>query len=135
MHMIRANDVAYDRLKVFLEKNQLVDKVNLLKNGYVVEIQDKIEGCFILEKMCEGEGEYWLKQLFITKEHAAMLPVLLEAILTLAKQQQAIMVYVHSYQPVVDLLLEALQFHPQKEKVFVDKQTITKGNWWSYSVS
>lgn len=133
MHMIRAHDVSYDRLKVFLEKNQTVDKVNLLKNGYVVEIQDEIEGCFILEMM--REGEYWLKQLFITKEHAAMLPVLLEAILTLAKQQRAIVVYVHSYQPVVDILLEALQFHPQKEKDFVDKHEINKGNWWSYSVS
>lgn len=133
MHMIRAYDVSYDQLKRFLEKNKTVDKNNLFKNGYVVEIQHKIEGCFILEMM--DEGEYWLKQLFITKEHAAMLPVLLEAILTLAKQQEAIVVYVHSQQPVVDLLLEALQFHPQGENAFVDKYPASKGNWWSYDVS
>lgn len=133
MHLVRAHDISYDRLNAFLQKNQTVDKVNLLKNGYVVEIEDKIEGCFILEKL--EKETFWLKQLFITKAHASMLPVLLEAILTLAKQQEATIVYVHSQQPVVDLLLEALQFHPQKERTPVDKQTVNNGNWWSYNVS
>lgn len=133
MHLIRAFETSNEQLEAFLEKNKGVDKDSLLKMGYVVEIAEKIEGCFILEAV--EEDVYWLKQLYITKEHTPMLPVLLEAILTLAKKQQAISVYVHSHQPVVDLLLEALQFHPQKEKVFVDKPPINKGNWWTYSVS
>lgn len=133
MHFIRAFEASKEQLDAFLEKNNDVDKDSLLRTGYVVKIQDKIEGCFILEAM--GNDEFWLKRLYITKAHAAMLPVLLETILTLAKQQQAASVNVHSHQPVVDLLLEALQFHPQKEKKFVDKHPISRGNWWTYSVS
>lgn len=133
MHFIRAFEVSKKQLDAFLEKNKGVDKDSLLRTGYVVKIEDEIEGCFILDAM--ENNEFWLKRLYITKTHAAMLPVLLETILTLAKQQQATSVNVHSHQPVVDLLLEALQFHPQKEKNFVDKHPINKGNWWTYSVS
>lgn len=133
MRIIRAFETAEEQLEAFLENNRNLDKENLLKKGYVVEIKDNIEGCFILEKM--ENQVYWLKQLYITKPKAAHLPVLLEAILTLAKRQQAKSVRVQSHQPVVDLLLEALQFHPQKEGISVDNHSANKGNWWTYSVS
>lgn len=133
MQLIRAFDTSEEQLEIFLKNNRNLDKERLLEKGYAVEIKGNIEGCFILEMM--EERVYWLKQLYITKTNAAHLPVLLEAILTLAKQQQAKSVHVQSHQPVVDILLEALQFHPQKEKDFVDKHKINKGNWWSYSVS
>ncbi|PAV31371.1 hypothetical protein CIL05_01580 [Virgibacillus profundi] len=133
MKLIPAYQASENQIDQFLHKNQNVEKDSLLQMGYVVEIQDQIEGCFILEAM--DEGVYWLKQLYITKSEAAKLPILLESILTLAKKQQAKRVYVHSHQPVVDILLEALQFRPQKEKVFVDKYNADQGSWWSYSVS
>jgi hypothetical protein len=63
------------------------------------------------------------------------LPFLIEGILTLAKEHEVKGVYVHSHQPTVDIILEALQFHPQKEHVLVDKYPVTHGNWWSYRVS
>lgn len=133
MKLIPASGVSEVKINQFLEKNSSVVKDSLLQTGYVVEINEQIEGCFILETM--EEGIYWLKQLYITQSEAGKLPVLLESILTLAKQQQAKRVYVHSHQPVVNILLEALQFHPQKENVFVDKYNVDKGSWWAYHVS
>ncbi|MED4475656.1 hypothetical protein [Oceanobacillus caeni] len=90
--------------------------------------------CFILDEMDEKDA-YWLKQLYITRTEANKLPVLLESILTIAKSLKAKSVYVHSHQPVVDILLEALQFHPQKDASFVDKYPLKKGSWWTYNVS
>lgn len=133
MNLIQANKVSQEKLDYFLQSNPHMNKCSLLQKGYVVEIKGKIEGCFMLEEM--EEGTYWLKQLYITQSEAAVLPVLLESILTMAKQQLAKRVYVHSHQPVVDILLEALQFHPQKERAFVNKIDQKDGNWWLYHVS
>lgn len=133
MNLIRANQVSVEKMEAFLMNNENVKKDGLMKHGYVVELNDKIEGCFVLEEM--DNEMYWLKQLYITKNEAAKLPVLLESILVLAKEQHAKKVYVHSHQPVVDIILDALQFHPQKGKLFVDKHTNQEGNWWSYQVS
>ncbi|MFD1172499.1 GNAT family N-acetyltransferase [Oceanobacillus picturae] len=133
MNLIPANQMDMKKVEQFLEKNEGINKASLVRAGYVVEVSGEIVGCFSLETM--EEGIYWLKQLYINQTNASKLPVLLEAILTLAKQQQAKSVYVHSHQPVVDILLEALQFHPQKEKMFVDKYKRDEGNWWLYHVS
>lgn len=133
MNLIQANRVSEEKLDHFLKNNQTVNGDSLLQMGYVVEVQEQIEGCFVLEAM--DDYIYWLKQLYITKSEAAKLPVLLETILNLAKEQQAKTVYVHSHQPVVDIILESLQFHPQQEDIFVDKHESREGNWWFYSVS
>ncbi|WP_010648379.1 hypothetical protein [Oceanobacillus massiliensis] len=133
MKIIPAKDASYVQLEAFFEKNVNVNKKQVYEKGYVVEIKQKIEGCFVLEQV--EENIYWLKQLYITQTEAGRLPFLLESILTLAKQQNAKSVYVHSHQPVVDILLEALQFHPQKEHMFEDKYPTNKGSWWAYNVS
>ena len=133
MRLIRANQVSVEKMEEFLMHNENVKKDGLMKHGYVMELNGKIEGCFVLEEM--DNEMYWLKQLYITKNEAARLPVLLESILVLAKEQHAKTVYVHSHQPVVDIILDALQFHPQKEDSFVDKYEKQEGNWWSYQVS
>lgn len=128
-----AKHTTYNQLEEFFSKNVNVDKNSVFQKGYVVEINNKIEGCFILDQI--EANNYWLKQLYITQSEAAKLPLLLETILTLAKKQNAKSVYVHSHQPVVDILLEALQFHPQKEPLLVGKYPVGKGNWWAYNVS
>lgn len=133
MNLIRANQASKKHVAHFLETNDGIDKDALLDKGYVMVVDEKIEGCFIVEQV-DG-GFHWLKQLYITKSKANTLPFLLESILALAKKQEAKGVYVHSHQPTVDIILEALQFHPQKERVLVDKYPVTHGNWWSYSVS
>ncbi|WP_249869333.1 hypothetical protein [Oceanobacillus saliphilus] len=133
MKIILAKEASYVQLEEFFGKNANVDKQSVYHHGYVVEINNKIEGCFILDDV--KADIFWLKQLYITQSEAGRLPILLEAILTLAKQRHAKSVYVHSHQPVVDILLEALQFHPQKESMFEDKYPVTKGSWWAYNVS
>ncbi|RLL42896.1 hypothetical protein D8M04_15215 [Oceanobacillus piezotolerans] len=134
MRILPACEAPFDKLEAFLRNNEGLDRTSLTAKGYVVEIKDKIEGCFVLEEVEENKV-YWLKQLYITRTEANKLPVLVETILALAKTKQAKRVYVHSHQPIVDLLLQALQFHPQKEVSFVDKHPESKGNWWSYQVS
>ncbi|MGP4106170.1 GNAT family N-acetyltransferase [Virgibacillus sp. L01] len=133
MKLIAANQTSQEKLENFLKSNDNVEQDLLKKKGYVVEIEDNIQGCFILDSI--EEGIYWLKQLYITKDYAKSLPVLLEAILAMAKEKQAKKVFVHSHQPMVDVLLEALQFYPQKENDLVDKSPIDKGSWWTYNVS
>ncbi|MGM8364768.1 hypothetical protein ACLIBG_04700 [Virgibacillus sp. W0181] len=133
MNIMPANRASENTLAHFLDRNKDIKKESLLYSGYVVEVEGAIEGCFSLEQM--EEGIFWLKQLYITQTHAARLPYLLEGILTLVKRKQAKVIYVHSHQPVIDLLLEALQFNPQKESVFSEEYPITQGNWWSYKVS
>lgn len=133
MKLIHAKEVELDRINAFLRTTGQVDKESLLKDGYVIEVAGSIQGSFILAAV--DDGVFWLKQLYIAKESANSLPAILETILVLAKMKQAKKVYVHSHQPLVDILLGALQFHPQKEALEVSHVERKKGNWWAYEVS
>lgn len=133
MKIVPVKHANYDKLKSFLEVNESLDRRLLFNQGYVVEIDGKIEGSFLFDEL--NQHDLWLKQLYITSDKAQSLPVLLEMILQIAKQKEAKTVYVHSHQPVVDILLEALQFQPEKNnEIFAGKPAI-KGCWWSYEVS
>ncbi|MFC4558089.1 hypothetical protein ACFO3D_07685 [Virgibacillus kekensis] len=133
MKLIPANQASEEKLECFFQSNPEVKTDLLLQIGYIVELNDKIEGCFVLDSF--DDEIYWLKQLYVTKNAAALLPVLVESVLALAKKQEAREVFVHSHQPMVDVLLESLQFYPQKDSVLVDKYPAKSGNWWSYQVS
>lgn len=133
MELILAKDVSHGRLDPFLESNPDVDKFLLIDEGYVVLIDEQIEGCFIVNKM--DNGIHWLKKLHVTKRAAQGLPVIIESILTIAKENQATCLYVHSQQPLVDILLESLQFRPQKDAATVNIPARENGNWWAYHVS
>lgn len=133
MKLLLASEVPKEKLDKFLQTTDQVDGKSLLNDGYVVEIANEIKGCFVLSSV--EVGVFWLKQLYIAKEAAQNLPVLLESIIVLAKTKEAKKVYVHSHQPVVDILLGALQFHPQKEALKVNNLNRKDGNWWAYEVS
>lgn len=133
MKLLIASDVPKDKMDEFLSTTDQVNKESLLKDGYVVEIGNEIKGCFVLSTV--EDGMFWLKQLYIAKEEAQKLPVLLETIIVLAKTKEAKKVYVHSHQPVVDILLGAMQFRPDKEVSGMLKLDQRKGNWWAYEVS
>jgi N-acetylglutamate synthase-like GNAT family acetyltransferase len=133
MKCIHASEVNQALLQQFLDANQAIKQASLLEHGYVVEWQDKIIGCFELEKV--EHRVYWLKQLYIIQSEAGKLPVLLEYILLFAKQQYAKLIYAHSEQPVTDLLLHSLQFSLQTEQLDLLRNKMKKGNWWSYKVS
>ncbi|HIS27927.1 MAG TPA: hypothetical protein IAA78_00565 [Candidatus Avamphibacillus intestinigallinarum] len=134
MNLVRINEVPYDKLETFIMNNQHINSVRLQKAGYAVLKDDCMIGCFILESIDAGDS-YWLQQLFIEKKEAAKLPVLIETILTLAREKEAKRVHVHSHQPVVDVLLEALQFNPQTLHHSLTVQHDIEGQWWTYQVS
>src|SRR5690625_7712345 len=132
MNIIEASKVTKERLEQFLENNNQLDISSLLKTGYVVEYGDRIIGCFELALI--ENGAFWLKQLYIIRNEAIKLPVLLEFILVFAKQKEAKVVYAHSEQPVTDLLLESLSFSLQTHhSLQLQKAVNRKGHWWSYS--
>lgn len=133
MKVMPVKQATYEQLEDFLMRNERIDKPLLFDKGFVVEIGGQIEASFILDEL--ESGGCWLKQLYITQSHAAKLPVLLEMILQIARKQDAKVVYVHSHQPVVDILLESLDFQPEKNKQIVPAKAITSGCWWSYEVS
>jgi len=132
MELIRANQSVYEDLNAFLLKNETIDARSLANSGYVIQVDREIVGCFVLEMIETNDS--WLKQLYITKDHAAKLPVLLEAISNLARQQQSKYIHIHSHQPVVDLLLESLQFYPQQDANFQLESPGPQGNWWTQEV-
>lgn len=134
MKLIRINQIPYNILQEFLLKNPNIKGKDLLKSGYGVVKSDEMIGCFVLESMNEGDS-CWLQKLYITQSETKKLPVLIESILALAKRQEAKRVHVHSHQPVVDILLEALQFSPQRTREYVPMNTMITGNWWTYQVS
>ncbi|MDY0404552.1 hypothetical protein P5G51_003235 [Virgibacillus sp. 179-BFC.A HS] len=133
MKIVAAYRIPKPEIDQFLQTTDKVNKENLLENGYVLVIGDKIKGCFILQPV---EPEiYWLKQLHIAPEAAGKLPVLLETIVQMTKEKQAEKLYVQSHQPVVDILLDALQFYPQKQGIQQVNKQKNGGKWWAYKVS
>jgi hypothetical protein len=133
MKVMPVSQAEYTKLEDYLERNEKIDARLLANKGYVVEIGGGIEASFVLEEI--ELNNFWLKQLYITQAHAAKLPVLLETILQIAKSKDAGAVYVHSHQPVVDILLEALKFkREEKEELFSLKPDVS-GSWWGYHVS
>lgn len=133
MKIMSVKHAVYTELEEYLARNEYIMQDALLESGYVVEISGKIEGSFLLDEI--DEGTLWLKQLYITQAQAAKLPVLLETILQLARKHGAKMVYVHSHQPVVDILLEALKFQVSEKQLNIPINPSTSGSWWSYHVS
>lgn len=133
MKIMSVKQAVYQELMDYLSSNKNIAESELLKSGYVVEIAGKIEASFVLEKL--DTGDLWLKQLYITQAKAAKLPVLLESILQIARKREAKIIYVHSHQPVVDILLDALKFRLEKNHEMVSKNPLLSGNWWSYHVS
>jgi len=131
MKLIEASHVNRDRLEDFLKNNNQIEIGSLLETGFVVEVDERIIGCFELAPI--EKGAFWLKQLYIIQNEAVKLPVLLEFILAFAKQKEAKVVYAHSAQPVTDLLLESLSFSLQSnQSLKVQKAVKQKGHWWSY---
>lgn len=136
MKLIRANQASEKLIDKFLKNNEEINKHTLMESGYVVEINNRITGCFNLELI--DDGLYWLKQLYITRSDAIKLPVLVETILALAKQKKAKKVFVKSHKLMLDIILNSLQF--QIEEVSpIDNQGATtqeeNEKWWSFHVS
>lgn len=133
MNLIRAKYAPEAQVNQFIDQNKDINHMALLTDGYVIAVNDHLIGCFILEPLTKKV--YWLKQLHIVNTEALKLPVLVEAILGVAKELQAQKVFVNSHQTMLDMLLETLQFYPQAHCELLDKYPVNVGKWWSYQVS
>lgn len=133
MKMVQARVADPKKVEHFLMKNEAINAEQLLENGFVVEIDDAIKGCFVIEPL--DQETYWLRQLYMTQEEILALPLIIESIVQRAQERNIKNIYVHSHQQVVDELLETLEFYPQTAPKPVDKDTFNKGNWWVYAVS
>ncbi|WP_230973919.1 hypothetical protein [Cerasibacillus terrae] len=133
LKLIGANHVSEQQLDQFLESVTSISKEALLKEGYVIIVDEEIKGCFTLLSLTEEV--FWLKQLYIQPEIANNLLALIETILLMIKNMKAKKLYVHSHQPVLDIILDALQFEKAKEEVQVEQKPNLVGKWWEYDVS
>src|SRR5699024_2250550 len=88
--------------QTFCKDNELMNKATFPDNCYAVLSTHGMIGYLELELM--EDYQYWLKRLYIIRNEAGKLPVLLEYILLLAKEKEATVIYAHSDHPVTHLL-------------------------------
>lgn len=133
MQIYHVNKAQVEKLEEFLQKNEAIAAESLSKSSYMIEVDGKIEGCFDLKSI--DESTYWLRQLYLSRSQVQKLFVVFESILIIARKKQINCVYVHNQSPVVDILLESLQFKRESDVKLKDISTKTAGNWWAYNVS
>lgn len=134
MRIVQASKINKRKLSVFLKENEGVNDTLLSDYGYVVLSNQHIIGCFQLSPI---EKEiFWLNQLYVTRNKAGKLPVLLQLIIMLVESQEVKALYAHSEQPITDLLLQSVSFsqHIAHEEL-LSRIVKHKGQWWSYYVS
>lgn len=133
MQLIRTNRASKEQLDDFLLENIDIDREHLITDGYIVSVNHRIIGCFILDEL--KEDLYWLRQLYIMKEEAMTLPVVIEAILNLAKDKAGTQVIVNSHQLTLDIILKALHFYPHNQQDIDFEMISAKGKWWVYHLN
>ncbi|MCT1901185.1 hypothetical protein [Oceanobacillus sojae] len=133
MQIYQVKEAKIELIEDFIHKNERLFGKKLTEESYVVEVDGSIEGCFNLEKV--DESTYWLKQLYLNKEHVQKLFVVFESVLVISRKNDIKCVYVHNQSPVVDILLESLQFKRESDVTFKNINSEKTGNWWAYQVS
>jgi len=133
MQIYQVKEAKLELIEKFMEKNGTLFGKKLTKESYVVEINGSMEGCFNLDMV--DESTYWLKQLYLNKEHVEKLFVVFESVLVISRKNNVKCVYVHNQSPVVDILLESLQFKRESDVTFKNINSEKTGNWWAYQVS
>lgn len=134
MKLLKATDVSESELNLFIGKHDWFDQVEALnkKSSYVIRDGQTIISWFQLESI--DFENYWLKKLFISQNEALKLPNVLLSIIEYAKQENARTLYVHSKQPVTDLLLSSFQFTLQLPDERYSFQDEREGNWWYFNL-
>lgn len=132
MKMVQARVADSEKVEHFLMNNETINGEQLLEKGFVVEMDNVIKGCFIIEAI--DQETYWLRQLYMNHDEIISLPLIIDSIIERAQERSVKRIYVNSHQQVVDELLETLQFYPQTAPLDVHNGVITKGKWWAYQV-
>lgn len=132
MKIIKSSQLPGKYLHQFLKNAYQINIESILESGYVLEIDDTISGCFVLEKITEKIFE--LKKFYLISTKAIKIPTLFEAILTIAKEKGAKKVCVHSHKLMTDIILRSLNFCPHEDQISVEKEIKSGGKWWVYTI-
>lgn len=132
MKIIKASQFPEENISEFLKSAHQIEVENILHSGYMLEVNDEISGCFILEKM--ADKIYELKKFYLVSTEAIKIPTLFEEVLSIAKEIGAKQVFVHSHKLMTDIILESLNFYPQTDEPIINIGTKNSGKWWSYTI-
>lgn len=130
--IFRARELSEEYVQKFLNNAPEVQIKSILETGYMLEVNNTLSGCFMMEEI--GENVYELKHFYLVTTEAIKIPILFEAILTIAKQKGAQQVFVKSQKLMTDILLRSLGFYPQTDQAFLKKSTRNGGKWWLYTI-
>lgn len=132
MKIIKASQLPEKYIREFLKSAHQIKVETILQSGYMLEVNDKITGCFVLEKM--ADRIYELKNFYLISTEAIKIPTLFEAILSIVKENGAKEVFVNSQKLMIDIILQSLNFYPQADPTFSEKEGKRGGQWWSYTI-
>jgi len=133
MKIVKASQLPEKNISEFLKSAHQIKVENILQSGYMLEVNDEISGCFILEKM--ADKIYELKKFYLISTEAIKIPTLFEEILSIAKEIGAKQVFVHSHKLMTDIILESLNFYPQADQIIINTSIKNSGKWWSYTIA
>lgn len=132
VRIIKASQLPEKDVHKFLKNAHQINVKSILQSGYMLEVNDEIRGCFVLEEI--NDKIYELKTFYLVSTEAIKIPTLFEAILSVAKENNAKKVFVYSQKLMTDIILELLDFYPQENSVFPIKKGNNEGKWWSYTI-
>lgn len=132
MELIEAKVADQQKVQQFLMTNERIQSDQLMDKGFVVEINEDIKGCFIIDYI--DRETYWLRQLYMNQGEMFSLPFVIDSIIQRGKEKGIRRVYVYSHQQVVDELLSTLEFYPQSAPQHIKSGVTQQGNWWAYTI-
>lgn len=132
LRIIEASQLPEKNVHDFLKNAHQINPASVLESGYMLEIDGKICGCFVLEEITDKTFE--LKKFYLISTEAIKIPILFEAILSIAKEKKAKKVYVYSQKLMTDIILESFNFYPQENSGFPKKVGENEGKWWFYTM-
>lgn len=134
MKLKKATAIPESELNTFIGQHDWFHQVEIINknSSYVIQDGETIISWFQLESI--DEENVWLKKLFISQNEALKLPSVLHTIIEYAKSENAHTIFVHSKQPVTDLLLSSFSFSLQSPDTRFPFQEEREGNWWFYKL-
>lgn len=132
LRIIKASQLSEKYIQDFLKNAHQINAKSILQSGYILEINGEIRGCFVLEEI--NDKIYELKTFYLVSTEAIKIPTLFEAILSVAKENNAKEVYVYSQKLMTDIILESFHFYPQENAALPKKEGEGEGKWWSYTI-
>ncbi|MDL4839162.1 hypothetical protein [Aquibacillus rhizosphaerae] len=119
----------------FEEKWETFDNQQSLREyGYLVEHKGVYQAYFALAPV--EEQAFWLKSLYIKEGVPSSFPLaIIEASITLAKDNLGSYLYINSHQDALSSLLSLMNFEKKQEPFFAEGLECKDGTWWKMDVT